>query len=292
MAKPDLITGEIMHRGDFAIVKHGKYTHKGKEYQVIIKEISNKCIFGENELQMLQIIRLVDSKAKIHMRLFCHFKSQCSQILVIEKADMDVSDYYVSDKLDSGVLHCLSRHMYQIIKILIQFHKFGIVHCDLKPENIVESSGSLKFIDFGGSIIANREEKYHVNTTKPNTTKPHLFDNKQIGTPGYQHPSVYKKTNYNLFAQDIWSVLMTAASLGTNCLFAKDENTPDLAWQSAFWNGLWSNEILSFKPHLQDDPNWFLFVGFIDNLVQFSKLDYPVASHELLQDPFLQVWRK
>jgi serine/threonine protein kinase len=280
----DLITGEIMYRGDFAIVKNGKYTHKGKEYQVVIKEISNKCIYGENELRMLQIIRLVDPKAKIHMRLFCHFKSQSSQVLVIEKADMDLSDYYVSD---CKVLHCLSRHMYQIIKILIQFHKFGIVHCDLKPENIVGSSGWLKFIDFGGSIIANREEKYHVNTTKP-----HLFDKKKIGTPGYQHPSIYKKTNYNLFAQDIWSVLMTAASLGTSCLFAKDEHTPDVAWQTAFWNGSWSDEILCYKPVLQDDPNWFLFVGFIDNLVQFSKLDYPCASSELLQDPFLQVWRK
>ncbi len=286
-----LTHGKMIHTGYFTIIKEGTYEHNGSKHEVIIKEISHQYEFGENELRMIQIIQLIDPQAKMHMPLYWSFPSQECQVLVFEKAEMDLTEYYdsIREKSYDILMRKLSYHMYQIIKMLIQFHKHGIVHCDLKPENIVcRGKNALAFIDFGCTIIANREEKYHVNTNKL-----HLFDKKQISTPGYQHPSVYKKNRYNLFAQDIWSVMMTAASLATNCLFVSKKNPdiPDVLWQAAFWNGSWSEQILAFKPHLQS-AHWFLFVNFINHLVTFSKTDFPCASQELLQDKFLLIWRK
>jgi serine/threonine protein kinase len=341
-----LTHGTVIHRGDFTLVKNGQYLYKNQKYPVIIKEISKSMKFCENELRMIQLIQLVDPKSKMHMKLYDAFQNSCGQVLVFEKADMNLLDYYDSIR-EFSVLSKLSFHMFQIIKNLIRFHKFGIVHGDLKPDNIVCHGKRIVFIDFGFTVIADREQKYHVN----NPDKPHIFDKKRISSPGYEHPSISKKHAYNLFAQDIWSVMMTAVSLCSGSWFVKDfadgnpisdnvvprissidgarvisENAnasgacyvsdnanayvnpsgshsgsssiterpviSDVAWQTAFLDGSWSDKILKFRPNLQQDANWVLFVAFIDNLVQFSQLDFPCASKELLQDFFLQAWRK
>jgi serine/threonine protein kinase len=286
-----LTHGTVLYRGDFTLVKNGEYLYKNQKYPVIIKEISNSMKFSENEMRMIQIIQLIDPKAKLHMKLYDAFSTKDWQVLVFEKADMNLLDYYDSIR-ESIVLSKLSFHMYHIIKNLIQFHKFGLVHGDLKPDNIVCHDERIVFIDFGFTVIADREQKYHVN----NPDKAHIFDKKRISSPGYEHPSISKKLAYNLFAQDIWSVMMTAVSLCSGSWFVKDstDGNPisDIAWQTAFLDSSWSDKILKFRPNLRQDPNWVFFVAFIDHLVQFSQSDFPCASKELLQDFFLQAWRK
>lgn len=49
-------------------------------------------------------------------------------------------------------------YLEELLQILIYLHNKGVVHCDLKPENImVQPDGSLKLLDFGLSISAQKE---------------------------------------------------------------------------------------------------------------------------------------
>jgi serine/threonine protein kinase len=83
--------------------------------------------------------------------------------------------------------------MFQIIQGVHYLHSFGIVHRDLKLENIMMSDqkeqASPKIVDFGLSKIIG-----------PNETA-----NEPFGTLGYVAPEVLKKQPYT-FSCDIWSL--------------------------------------------------------------------------------------
>lgn len=83
--------------------------------------------------------------------------------------------------------------IYQIMLGVRYLHGFGIVHRDLKLENIMmtESSekGCPKIVDFGLSKIIGPSE----TATEP------------FGTLGYVAPEVLKKSPYS-FSCDIWSM--------------------------------------------------------------------------------------
>ncbi|MGM0358948.1 serine/threonine protein kinase [Streptomyces griseoaurantiacus] len=49
----------------------------------------------------------------------------------------------------------------QLCEILAEVHDRNLVHCDLKPENvIVQPDGSLRLIDMGHAVVANRKTEY------------------------------------------------------------------------------------------------------------------------------------
>jgi serine/threonine protein kinase len=83
--------------------------------------------------------------------------------------------------------------IYQIMLGVRYLHSFGIVHRDLKLENIMmtESNdhGQPKIVDFGLSKIIGPSE----TATEP------------FGTLGYVAPEVLKKSPYS-FSCDIWSL--------------------------------------------------------------------------------------
>jgi len=87
----------------------------------------------------------------------------------------------------------VQRVTYQIASSLQYLHSFGIVHRDLKLENIIMSDktddGVPKLVDFGLAKIVG-----------PNETADEPF-----GTLGYVAPEVLKKDPYS-FSADVWSL--------------------------------------------------------------------------------------
>ena len=83
--------------------------------------------------------------------------------------------------------------IYQIMQGVLYLHSFGIVHRDLKLENIMMSdqtnTAHPKIVDFGLSKIIG-----------PNETA-----NEPFGTLGYVAPEVLKKMPYT-FSCDVWSL--------------------------------------------------------------------------------------
>ena len=69
-------------------------------------------------------------------------------------------------------------------------HSHGIVHCDLKPQNIfVSSDNKIKIGDFSSAMVSKSNHHYSLNN----------------GTPCYIAPEIYKKEDYDNKV-DIWSL--------------------------------------------------------------------------------------
>lgn len=105
----------------------------------------------------------------------------------MELCDMNLSKYLFlypnCDKIDISI---------QIIKGLQYLHQYGILHRDLKLDNIlVDFKKNIKISDFGLSILKSQSQS---------------IDNKDItGTIGYIAPEIYKGEPYSVYS-DIYSL--------------------------------------------------------------------------------------
>jgi serine/threonine protein kinase len=120
---------------------------------------------------------------------------------------------------DSGAtpyftLNRLKKITYQVLEALVYIHSLGLLHCDIKPENIVIRSYSrceVKLIDFGSSCF----ETDHLTT--------------YIQSRSYRAPEVILGAKYD-FRIDIWSLGGVVAEMHTGyVLFQNDSLATMLA---------------------------------------------------------------
>lgn len=138
----------LMKKGDKKLVVKSIFKKYVKEVEVM------------NEVSILNKLQQQCSKEHV----LCHFnsiKSQNEVYIVTEYLDgCDMFDYYHS----KYKLHTLKSNTYkfigQMIEALHYIHKLGVIHFDIKPENVmVTEGGSLKIIDFGGAVYSKNKGK-------------------------------------------------------------------------------------------------------------------------------------
>jgi protein kinase D len=110
----------------------------------------------------------------------------------------------------------------QILVALKHLHSRQIVHCDLKPENVLLSSETpfpqVKLCDFGFARIIGEKS----------------FRRSVVGTPAYLAPEVLKSKGYNR-SLDMWSVgVIIYVSLSGTFPFNEDEEITDQIQNAAF----------------------------------------------------------
>ncbi|KIO34283.1 hypothetical protein M407DRAFT_64475 [Tulasnella calospora MUT 4182] len=106
----------------------------------------------------------------------------------------------------------------QMLEGLMYLHSMGVVHRDIKPDNILlDHNGILKFVDFGaakiltktkGSLAIGRSLYMPVASTPPPAPGlPGMPMNSLTGTPMYMSPEVIKSDRRSRKgAMDIWSM--------------------------------------------------------------------------------------
>lgn len=134
---------------------------KEENKEVAIKSIKNKESY--RQLAMKQEIQILEELNEAEMnkgtnkiiRKLEHFEFSGHLFLVFELLDISLYDLLRETRFNGLTLEIIRGVSRQILEGLEFLHEKGIVHSDIKPENVLFSDGhddKLKIIDFGSSF--------------------------------------------------------------------------------------------------------------------------------------------
>uniref|UniRef100_A0A8D3DV56 protein kinase C n=1 Tax=Scophthalmus maximus TaxID=52904 RepID=A0A8D3DV56_SCOMX len=216
-----IFSDEVLGSGQFGIVYGGKHRKSGRD--VAIKVIDKMRFPTKQESQLRNEVAILQN---LHhpgiVNLECMFETPERVFVVMEKLHGDMLEMILSSeksKLPERVTKFL---VTQILVALRHLHFKNIVHCDLKPENVLLASAEpfpqVKLCDFGFARIIGEKS----------------FRRSVVGTPAYLAPEVLRSKGYNR-SLDMWSVgVIVYVSLSGTFPFNEDEDINDQIQNAAF----------------------------------------------------------
>ncbi|RMD40231.1 hypothetical protein DV735_g4879, partial [Chaetothyriales sp. CBS 134920] len=118
----------------------------------------------------------------------------------------------------------------QMLEGLAYLHQAGIIHHDIKPENVLLNHNSVvKYIDFGATKVIARQGQTIITAPDPSMDKSQPGIKTMIGTPMYMSPEVIRgeapaQSKY-AGAADIWSLGCVILEMATGrCPWASLDN--------------------------------------------------------------------
>ena len=135
----------------------------------------------QNEISILQLLQHENIMKLVHhvenaqyIILILEFKSHQTLAKVLNNEPMEENDCKkIFRQMGSAVEYC---------------HRSGIIHRDIKLQNIMLFHSQVQIIDFGFAIECGQE----------------LDD--YIGTPAYLSPEIIEKGQYNGYKSDVWAL--------------------------------------------------------------------------------------
>lgn len=212
---------EVLGSGQFGIVYGGK--QRKTNVEVAIKVIDKMRFPTKQEAQLKNEVSILQN---LHhpgvVNLEKMFETPERIFVVMEKLKGDMLEMILSSprgRLSERVTKYL---VSQILVALKHLHSKHIVHCDLKPENVLLSSETafpqVKLCDFGFARIIGEKS----------------FRRSVVGTPAYLAPEVLKSKGYNR-SLDMWSVgVVIYVSLSGTFPFNEDEEISDQIQNATF----------------------------------------------------------
>uniref|UniRef100_A0A8C1ISB8 Serine/threonine-protein kinase n=1 Tax=Cyprinus carpio TaxID=7962 RepID=A0A8C1ISB8_CYPCA len=259
---------EVLGSGQFGIVYGGKHRKTGRD--VAIKIIDKLRFPTKQESQLRNEVAILQN---LHhpgiVNLECMFETPERVFVVMEKLHGDMLEMILSSEKGRLPERITKFLVTQILVALRHLHFKNIVHCDLKPENVLLASADsfpqVKLCDFGFARIIGEKS----------------FRRSVVGTPAYLAPEVLRSKGYNR-SLDMWSVgVIVYVSLSGTFPFNEDEDIHDQIQNAAFMYP--PNPWKTVTPEAID---------LINNLLQVKmRKRYSVdksLSHPWLQD--YQMW--
>lgn len=212
---------EVLGSGQFGIVYGGVHRTSGRA--VAIKVIDKMRFPTKQEAQLKNEVSILQN---IHhpgvVNLEKMFETIERIFVVMEKLKGDMLEMILSSEKGRLSERITKFLIYQILMALKHLHLKCIVHCDLKPENVLLSSDSdfpqVKLCDFGFARIIGEKS----------------FRRSVVGTPAYLAPEVLKNKGYNR-SLDMWSVgVIVYVSLSGTFPFNEEEDINDQIQNAAF----------------------------------------------------------
>lgn len=212
---------EVLGSGQFGIVYGG--VHKKTHRDVAIKVIDKLRFPTKQEAQLKNEVAILQNISHCGVvNLERMFETPEKIYVVMEKLKGDMLEMILSSprgRLNERVTKFL---ITQILIALKHLHSKNIVHCDLKPENVLLSTDSefpqVKLCDFGFARIIGEKS----------------FRRSVVGTPAYLAPEVLRNKGYNR-SLDMWSVgVIIYVSLSGTFPFNEDEDINDQIQNAAF----------------------------------------------------------
>ncbi|NXW06216.1 KPCD1 kinase, partial [Fregetta grallaria] len=219
---------EVLGSGQFGIVYGGKHRKTGRD--VAIKIIDKLRFPTKQESQLRNEVAILQN---LHhpgvVNLECMFETPERVFVVMEKLHGDMLEMILSSEKGRLPERITKFLITQILVALRHLHFKNIVHCDLKPENVLLASADpfpqatfffkqVKLCDFGFARIIGEKS----------------FRRSVVGTPAYLAPEVLRNKGYNR-SLDMWSVgVIIYVSLSGTFPFNEDEDIHDQIQNAAF----------------------------------------------------------
>ncbi|XP_018608891.1 dual specificity tyrosine-phosphorylation-regulated kinase 2-like isoform X1 [Scleropages formosus] len=146
------------------------YDHKTHQ-QVAIKMVRNKKRFhrqAAEEIRILQHLRKQDKDNKMNViHMLEHFTFRNHVCITFELLNMNLYELIKSNKFQGSSLLQVRKFAHSILQCLVSLHKNQIIHCDLKPENIMikqQGRAGIKVIDFSTSCYEHQQIYTYIQT--------------------------------------------------------------------------------------------------------------------------------
>jgi dual specificity tyrosine-phosphorylation-regulated kinase 2/3/4 len=202
---------ELLGKGAFAQVCRC-WDHKSKR-EVAVKIIKSQKIFyeqGQNELKILSFLKNNEKKhSGLFIQTFEYFVFRCHLCIVFELLSFSLFDLLKANSFKGFSSTLVRRFAVQMLTALQRLKSSRLIHCDLKPENLLLKSpneSNIKMIDFGSSCFESEKIFTYVQSRI------------------YRAPEVILGLNYNC-AIDMWSFgcIVSELLLGTPIFFGENE---------------------------------------------------------------------
>ena len=204
-----------MGEGKFGTVKSAIHRKTGK--RVAIK-VMKKSIMSSEDLELV--------KAEIEIMKICQHPNLIRMLDLFENID---HIYIVMELLEGGDLFTYlekrkfvipektaSRIIHSLAAGLFYLHSYGVVHRDMKPENVLmvskDENSDVKIVDFGLSKMVG----------------PGQLCTEPFGTLTYVAPEVLQQIPYGKEV-DVWSLGILAFLMLVGCLPFDDDDDVELA---------------------------------------------------------------
>ncbi|KAK3796156.1 hypothetical protein RRG08_018156 [Elysia crispata] len=212
---------DVLGSGQFGIVYGGR--HKKTNREVAIKVIDKMRFPTKQEAQLkieVEILKNLHHPGVVNLQQM--FETNERIFVVMEKLKGDMLEMILSSPKGRLTERVTKYLISQILVALKHLHSKSIVHCDLKPENVLLSSETafpqVKLCDFGFARIIGEKS----------------FRRSVVGTPAYLAPEVLKRKGYNR-SLDMWSVgVVVYVSLSGTFPFNEDEEISDQIQNASF----------------------------------------------------------
>ncbi|XP_078064143.1 serine/threonine-protein kinase D3-like, partial [Mustelus asterias] len=205
---------DVLGSGQFGVVYGGKHRKTGRD--VAIKVIDKFRFPSKQESQLRNEVSILQNLRHAGVvNLDAVFETPARVFVVMERLHGDMLEMILSSengRLPERLTKFLST---QILEALRHLHSKNIVHCDLKPENVLLASADpfpqVKLCDFGFARIIGEKG----------------FRKSVVGTPAYLAPEVLRSEGYNR-SLDMWSVgVIVYVSLSGTFPFNEEEDIND-----------------------------------------------------------------
>ncbi|XP_058504429.1 microtubule-associated serine/threonine-protein kinase 3-like isoform X2 [Solea solea] len=206
--KPEMSDFEIMNtigNGGFGTVKVVTHSDTGQKFamKIIDRQTLTRKIDVKHVLMERDILTFIDNPFIVS--LFCAFVTQTELCIVMEHV-AGGSCGTLLNQVKVLPVNIARFYTAEVVLALEYLHSFGILHGDLKPENLLLTyTGHIKVADFGLSRIGPVKITADINGEHILNIVQEFTDGLVVGTPMYTAPEMILGISYGKPA-DWWSV--------------------------------------------------------------------------------------
>uniref|UniRef100_A0A1I8MVQ9 dual-specificity kinase n=1 Tax=Musca domestica TaxID=7370 RepID=A0A1I8MVQ9_MUSDO len=204
---------KIIGKGSFGQVIKA-YDHKTHEH-VALKIVRNEVRFyrqAQEEIRILHHLRRQDKYNTMNIiHMYDYFTFRNHMCITFELLNINLYELIKKNGFKGFSLQLIRKFAHSLLQCLDALYKNEIIHCDMKPENVLlkqQGRSGIKVIDFGSSCFQ-RERVYSY-----------------IQSRFYRAPEVILGTQYGR-AIDMWSLGCILAELLTGHALFPGENESD-----------------------------------------------------------------